>query len=83
MRNQFSVYLLGKRKKLNVDLKTGVISLTAEVQDVPEAIALGFLFVILHLLCQPYYSPLGNNGRYTAPSVKINLVPRAFPLKNG
>ena len=80
--NQISIYLLGKRKKINVDLKTGVISFPAEVKDVPEAIALGFSIAILHLLCQPYYSPLGNNGRYTAPSVSENLQthkPRRIP----
>ena len=52
------------------------------MQDVPEAIELGFSIAILHLLCQPYYSPLGNNGRYIAPSVSENQPrPQGFSLK--
>ena len=42
------------------------------MKDVPEAIALAFSIAILHLLCQPYYSPDVNNGCYTAPSVGEN-----------
>ena len=66
--DQFSIgHLSGKinptRSQFNVNLRTGVISILPEVQEVPEAIALGFSIAILHLLCQP----LGKTN-YTKPS---------------
>ncbi|KAK2573056.1 hypothetical protein P5673_002087 [Acropora cervicornis] len=51
---KFSINLLGGTSRLNVDLRKGQISFPAEIQDVPEAIAIGFAVAILHLLCQPY-----------------------------
>ena len=54
---KFSINLLGGTSRLNVDLRKGQISFPAEIQDVPEAIALGFAVAILHFLCQPYNPP--------------------------
>ena len=40
--DHFSIGLLGKKLKLDVDLKTGVISFPPEVKDVPRQLHLGF-----------------------------------------
>ena len=52
--DMFSIALLGETTTVDVDLRKGIISFPAEVQGVPEAVALGFSVAILHLLCQPY-----------------------------
>ena len=39
---------------ISVNLASGEIAMAPVVQDVPEALALGFSVAMLHLLCQPY-----------------------------
>ena len=77
--DQFSIgHLSGKinstRSQFNVNLRTGAISILPEVQEVPEAIALGFSIAILHLLCQP----LGKTN-YTKPSAAASEYQRNKP----
>ena len=78
---KFSINLLGGT---SVDLRKGQISFPAEIQDVPEAIAIGFAVAILHLLCQPY-NP-SDASSYMVPSacgVRLQeLTPRRIHNKD-
>jgi len=68
--DKFIIVLLGKKITVEVDLRSGMISFPPEVQDLPEAIALGFSIAILHLLCQPY-SRIGKTN-YSKPSEAVS-----------
>ena len=72
-RDKFSIGLVGRKKKIHVDLRRGMISFSSEVRDIPEAIALGFSIAILHLLCQPYSPFTGSNkDKYMKPSAAVS-----------
>ena len=50
--NDFKIYF--PTGTFTVDRRTGEISFPAQVDHVPESIALGFAIAMLHLICQPY-----------------------------